>query len=353
MRLLDRQIGTSVFLLLVVLAVTTAGYALTTRQSFDLPDIAAVVYPLGITVILAWYLRRYYHDPAADTVLPMAAAGSLLGFLVMTGATQGLILGQETQGGVLVNEVLLTVEMGLNGLLVGLLSGHFYGRSVDARRRLRRRNHELAAQVDRLDAFASIVSHDLRNPLNVAQGRVTLARDETDDGTVREHLDTVIRAHERMSDLIEDLLRFAREGQLIEEVESVDLPAVIQRAWTHVSTTEKTLVVETDRTIRADRARLEELFENLVRNAVEHGGDDVTVTVGDCAGGFYVADDGPGIPVDERAAVFEAGYSTADGGTGFGLKIVEQIVDAHRWDVRVTESETGGARFEITGVTFD
>ncbi|WP_245903079.1 ATP-binding protein [Salinigranum rubrum] len=48
--------------------------------------------------------------------------------------------------------------------------------------------------------------------------------------------------------------------------------------------------------------------------------------------------------------MFEAGYSTAENGTGFGLAIVEQIVDAHEWTVRVTESDSGGTRFEIKGV---
>jgi signal transduction histidine kinase len=76
----------------------------------------------------------------------------------------------------------------------------------------------------------------------------------------------------------------------------------------------------------------------------------VTVHVGESDGGFYVADDGPGIPEAERERIFEAGYSTADEGTGFGLRIVEQVVDAHGWEVTVTESEQGGARFDVTGV---
>lgn len=72
----------------------------------------------------------------------------------------------------------------------------------------------------------------------------------------------------------------------------------------------------------------------------------MTITIGDLAGEFYVADDGSGIPAADREQVFEMGYSTAEGRTGFGLMIVE----AHGWDARVTESEAGGAPFEITGV---
>lgn len=116
--------------------------------------------------------------------------------------------------------------------------------------------------------------------------------------------------------------------------------------------------------VLADPARLRQLLENRIRNSVTHGwaGSEsdattdsadrpgVTVTIGDLEDGFYVADDGVGIPAGEQAEIFESGYSTREGGTGFGLSIVEEIVDAHGWTVRATENEVGGARFECTGV---
>jgi signal transduction histidine kinase len=111
-------------------------------------------------------------------------------------------------------------------------------------------------------------------------------------------------------------------------------------------------VIDVDARIGADRGRLRQLFENLVRNAVEHGGDGVTVRVGELPEGFAVEDDGPGIDPADREGVFDAGYSTDRHGTGFGLNIVEQIATAHGWNLRLTESETGGARFEVTGVEF-
>jgi signal transduction histidine kinase len=152
-----------------------------------------------------------------------------------------------------------------------------------------------------------------------------------------------------MDALIEDILTLAREGDRVNELEDVDLGEVCEACWQHVETAEATLETTTDKTIRADRSRLQQLIENLVRNAVEHGRDDVTVTIGDLETGFYIADDGTGIPADERESVFDAGYSTADDGTGFGLSIVKQVADAHGWDITLTESEAGGARFEITG----
>jgi signal transduction histidine kinase len=63
-----------------------------------------------------------------------------------------------------------------------------------------------------------------------------------------------------------------------------------------------------------------------------------------------VADDGPGIPADEYEDVLASGYTTSTDGTGFGLAIVREIADAHDWEIAVTESGTGGARFEIIGV---
>jgi signal transduction histidine kinase len=107
---------------------------------------------------------------------------------------------------------------------------------------------------------------------------------------------------------------------------------------------------DTTQTIQADQSRLRQLFENLYRNAVEHGGDDLKVSVSAIEDGFYISDSGPGIPESDCEDVFKAGYSTNKGGTGFGLRIVEQIADAHGWEIVPTESEGGGARFEITGV---
>ena len=83
---------------------------------------------------------------------------------------------------------------------------------------------------------------------------------------------------------------------------------------------------------------------------MEHGGEDVTVRIGELDGGFSVEDDGPGIPPEDREQIFDAGYSTTRDGTGFGLSIVQEIIEAHGWTVAVTEGADGGARFEITGV---
>ena len=210
------------------------------------------------------------------------------------------------------------------------------------------REQELERQNACLERFASVVSHDLRNPLNVAEERVELAQAERES----EHLDDVENALERSQALVHDLLALAREGARVGDIEAVDLDTLAETCWGTVATGEATVSVEVDRTVRADQSRFQQLLENLYRNAIEHGGDDVTVTVGTIANGFYIEDDGPGIPADGRDDVFDAGYSTTEDGTGFGLSIVQEIADTHGWDIRVTEGPDGGARFEITGIEY-
>ncbi|SDY83653.1 hybrid sensor histidine kinase/response regulator [Halopenitus persicus] len=227
---------------------------------------------------------------------------------------------------------------------------------VDRTETLREHERELVDKNERLEEFTSVASHDLRNPLNVAQGRLELAMAECDS----EHLAVVDRSLDRMETLIEDLLTLAREDDADVDRQPIALSTAARRCWETIETTDATLAVETDRAIRADEGLLRQILENLLANSVEHGGESVRIEIGELSdgddgtpNGFYVADDGPGIPEGDRERVFEYGFSGTAEGTGFGLSIVDKYVEAHGWDVRVTESETGGARFEITGVEFE
>jgi len=246
--------------------------------------------------------------------------------------------------------------------------------------------HERERQNERLDEFASIVSHDLRNPLNVLSVTLDLIEQEQDPT----HVERCRRNVARMERLIDDLLVLARDGTVVAETEPLALEAVATESWRAVPTDNGRLQVETDAVVEADPDRLRQLFENLFRNAVEHSSTsprssstpedavehgstspgssstddetasdpDVTVTVEALENGFAVEDDGPGIPADERDRVFESGYSTAEEGTGLGLAIVDRISDAHGWEVTLVSgadegsesSESDGARFEVTGV---
>jgi PAS domain S-box-containing protein len=209
-----------------------------------------------------------------------------------------------------------------------------------------RRERELQRHNERLDEFTSVVSHDLRGPLGVLRGSLDVA-EETGDA---EQFARCRRAADRMERTIEDLLELAREGDAVTDTAAVSLADVATASWDTADTGEATLRTAGDAALLADEHRLERLLANLYRNAVEHSEDAVTLTVGPTDEGFYVADDGPGIPPEEREQVFDSGYSTAEGGTGLGLPIVERIAEAHGWTVDVTDSEAGGARFEVGGV---
>ena len=210
----------------------------------------------------------------------------------------------------------------------------------------REQTAELARQNDRLEDFASIVSHDLRNPLSIAEGYLDLEMAETESENLRQ----VAQAHERMRELIEDILLLARVGALIDDVTQTDLASVANDSWKNVDSPTQRLVVDAEKELYADVSRLMQLFENMFRNAVEHGGDDIRLEVGDLSNGFYIEDTGAGIPSPQREKLFEEGASAVDEGVGIGLRIVSEIVDAHDWEIVATESDEGGARFEITNV---
>ena len=212
------------------------------------------------------------------------------------------------------------------------------------------RQRKLQRQNERLNEFASVIAHDLRNPLNVAQGRAGLLVEDTDSP----HIEPLVGALDRMETIVEETLTLARQGETIAEQEPITLAELVGKCWTQVDGAEATLTVGGDMTVCGDFDRLQHVFENLFRNAVEHGGDSVAIAVGrlENGNGFYVEDDGPGIPATERDSIFDPGYTSAEGGTGFGLTIVRRIVEAHGWEIRVTTGTDGGARFEVTGVTF-
>jgi len=210
------------------------------------------------------------------------------------------------------------------------------------------RERQLKREVDRLAEFAGVISHDLRNPLNVAQSRLTLAAEEC--GTDHEHLAPIERALDRMEAIIEDTLTLARQGETVGETELVRVADVVGQCWDAVTTGEATLEIVDEFGVRGDRDRLQHVFENLFRNTIDHAGSEPTIRIGRLKDGFYVADDGPGIDPADRDSVFEPGFTTQERGTGFGLTIVRQIAEAHGWTVAVADSETGGARFEFTGV---
>ncbi|EMA40244.1 two-component system sensor histidine kinase NtrB [Halobiforma nitratireducens] len=241
----------------------------------------------------------------------------------------------------------LEAESGLEGVVCVV-------RDITERKRSERKLRE---QNERLDAFARVVSHDLRNPLSVAQGYLDLIQET---GST-EHVEQIQDGLDRMEGIIDDVLSIARGGDWAAEPEPVTLEGVASEAWDHVSTPSASFAVH-ESTARpdgqtpfeADRERLLRLFENLFRNSVEHGGSDVTVRTGPLEDGgtvtgFFVADDGSGLPEElrEREDVFDPSVSSSSEGLGIGLWVVREVATGHGWSVTATESRSEGARFEF------
>jgi len=352
-------------------------------------SVVPFVIAVGVLAVGLWIERREWTNVSPWRLVGWCGAGALVTLLLALLHIQY----QLAEGVVPVHRGFVSLMFVTYGAGVGLVVGAY-----DVR--IRAARAKLAEKTRRLDEFASIVSHDLRNPLNVAQGYV----DRTQETGDVSELDLVIDAHDRMDAILADMLALAQSGEQAVAPTAVDLDAVAEEAWTMVATGDATLTVTRDVTLYADRGRLKTLFENLFRNAVEHsstnprsGADDdvprskasraaadavardvdgdstdcdtvargggstdrrqtapsVDVTVGrlDDGSGLFVEDTGPGIPPEIRERVFEAAFTTG-GGSGLGLAIVRAAADAHGWSHTLTESATGGARFEFRNVTF-
>ncbi|MBX0298220.1 sensor histidine kinase [Haloarcula nitratireducens] len=206
----------------------------------------------------------------------------------------------------------------------------------------------LIENTNRLDRFASMLAHELRNPVNIGQIYSQQLSTEA-NATAVEYIG---EAFDRLETMIDILLVLARGREAVSDPTTIQLADTTQAAWDVLDTKDATLVTEVNAEIQADETYIQHFFRNLFKNAIEHGGADVTVTVGGLQSGFYVADNGTGISPAERETVFEAGYTTASehGGTGLGLAFVRELADIYDWEWTVTESNTGGARFEFTNV---
>ncbi|PHQ40309.1 histidine kinase [Halorubrum persicum] len=364
----------------------------TTREMFrggDREEIAALAARAAVDILGFPSSGVRLYDPDAEALLPTALseeATEALGERPAFGPGDGRLWDAfETGESIVVDDLnavdtaigygehrsLLVVPLGDHGVMpLGSREPGFFddtaiqlarvlGANVtvaldDARRtaQLRDRDAELQREIDRLEKFAGLVSHDLRNPLNVAAGRLDIARTKIDDDDALDELARIAAAHDRMEELIDDLLALARQGRTVDELESVSLADAAARAWRSVDTADATLELpERTLAVEADPERLRTLLENLFTNSVEHGvtesaadAGSVAVSVGALADGFYVADDGGGFEIDPEEAI-EYGTSNDPRGTGFGLAIVREIAAAHGWSMDVIDED--GARFEF------
>jgi len=352
----------------IATASLTLWFVISGEATSELVVLADVVVPLLFSALLVGASYWAWADRTDDRAMIRLALWCLLGGVV-GGGFEFVTLYTQFEEGAALHRELQTLNAGVAlGAVVGLAFG-FY--DVE-RRRTRRREQQLERQVERLEEFASVVSHDLRSPLTVARGRIELLKASHD--LDNEHVDQIEFAHERMTEIIEDSLALARGGHKVTDPEAVEIETVASGAWQTAGSESARLNVETTAEIEADEDRLKRLFENLFRNSLEHGvpnteqtdesvppdGEadtkqaaeadetpNITVTVGTVDEGFYVEDDGVGISGTDREQLFEAGETATGSGSGLGLAIVRRIAEAHGWEVTITESANGGARFEF------
>ncbi|MFB6202223.1 MAG: ATP-binding protein [Halorhabdus sp.] len=220
-------------------------------------------------------------------------------------------------------------------------------RDVSERKRYETR---IQRQNQRLRQLTATVSEAISDSISTAQQRLELAR-STGDLT---HFDAIECALDRIDTVVGYVLTITRQSEPVTDPAAVDVAAAVRRAWGRLDVEGPTLSIDTDATVRADPGRLQLLFEHLLRNACEHASGDtlsstVTITVGDRDdGGFFVADDGVGIPPTERETLFEPTFGDPDA-SAIGLAVVAAIVAAHDWSVQYCEGD-GGARFDFSGV---
>lgn len=251
-------------------------------------------------------------------------------------------------------DVLRTVLLvgGLAVLAAALLLGWLYaGRALVPIRESMRRQRE----------FAADAGHELRTPLSVVKAAVEDARRSPGGGRVVGALDEIDRQADRLTELVDELLVFARmEAGTIElERSPVRLDEAVvastERLTPLARAAEVTLETSpTPMTVIGDRRRLEQLVGILLDNAIRHSPSGATVRIGlqevDGRAVLTVDDAGPGIPEDERSRVFDRFYrarTATDGGVGLGLAIARWVTDGHGGSIRAEGRPDGGARFVV------
>jgi len=214
--------------------------------------------------------------------------------------------------------------------------------------------------------FIANVSHELRTPLTAVQGYAQTLNEQVADKTAKEYLEIIQKNSARMTRLTNDLLTLARveSGEQQLRIEPSAASSLLQDAVESQSTIARSQGLEldvtetTDEMVRCDSDTIQQVFGNLIENALKYGKAGGKIEIGARLAGesveFFVRDFGEGIPYEHHSRLFERFYrvdsarSRESGGTGLGLAIVKHIVQNHGGSVRVESELHHGATFYFT-----
>lgn len=201
---------------------------------------------------------------------------------------------------------------------------------------------ELDRQNAQLDELAEAVTHELRNPLNVALGSLGDAAAASDE-TVRDAVRTARAANERMVDIVDDLRTMTRYGKSVGERTETALAPVVREAWDGVDAPESTLSVDGSATVVVDPGRFVEMCERTFAFCLDRGA--TAVTVQPTPDGFGVETNCAPVGPDAAEALFEYGQQAATDDR-MGLALVGTLAAAQGWSVRI-DTEAPCLRFEF------
>jgi PAS domain S-box-containing protein len=217
--------------------------------------------------------------------------------------------------------------------------------------------NELEEQRDGLDLLNQVVRHDIRNDMNVIRGRTTLLEEYIEEEAGLENLNAVQEATESAIDLTKTA-RDLSETMLstADDVEAVSLDHHLRTPIEDLQSTSENAILTVDETLPDVRVRgnelLEAVFRNIIQNAVVHNDKEIPeVTVStareDATVTVKIADNGPGIPDEQKETVFGKGEKLDSPGTGVGLYLVQTLVDQYGGDVWVEDNDPEGAVFVV------
>jgi signal transduction histidine kinase len=222
---------------------------------------------------------------------------------------------------------------------------------------------ERKTQADRISAMQTMtagLAHEVRNPLNAAKLQLELLerrlRREKVDERLTQPAELAQMEIERLTELLNDFLAFARPPELqlqdrdvteiVRHVCDLERPSAAKRGIVLDASVPSTAVLA-----RVDGPKLHQIIDNIVRNAVEAVDDgglvSITMSVTHDEIAIAIADDGPGIPLELQARIYEPFFTTKDDGTGLGMSIVHSLVSLHGGSIEI-DSNPKGTRFVVT-----